>query len=82
MNWKNMPISHKIATVISIIAVLVWVIHKVKPDLFPFDPSYIAIAVFTICEAVVYWKNKRIWSYILIAGAVISIACIVLEFML
>ena len=82
MNWKTMPISHKIATIISVIAVLVWVIPKVKPDLFPIDPSYPAIAVFTVCEAVVCWKNKRTWSYILIAGAVISLACFFLEFML
>ena len=77
-----MPISHKIATIISVIAVLVWAIFKVKPDLFPIDPTCPAIAVFTVCEAVVMWKNKRTWSYILIAGAVISIACFVLELML
>ena len=82
MNWKTMPISHKIATILSVIAVLVWVIPKVKPDLFPIDPSYPAIAVFTVCEAVVCWKNKRTWSYILIAGAVISLSCFFLEFML
>ena len=82
MNWKNMPISHKIATIISVIAVLVWLIYKVKPDMFPINPTYPAIAVFTICEAVVYWKNKRIWSFILIASAVISLTCYFLEFML
>ena len=77
-----MPISHKIATIISVLAALVWVIHKVKPDLFMVDPTYPAIAVFTVCEAVVCWKNKRAWSYLLIAGAVISMACFFLEFML
>ena len=82
MNWKNMPISHKIATIISVIAVLVWVVYKVKPTLFPIDPSCLAIAVFTVCEATVYWKSKRTWSYILIAGAVISTACFFLEFIL
>lgn len=75
MNWKNMPLSHKIATIISVLAVVVWLIHQVKPDLFPFDPTYPAIAVFTVCEAVTCWKNRRIWAYLLIAGAVISIAC-------
>ena len=82
MNWKNMPISHKIATIVSIIAVLVWVVYKVKADLFPIDPTYPAIAVFTVCEAVIYWKSKRKWAYLLIAGAVISLACFLLEFML
>ena len=80
MNWKNMPLAHKIATVISWLAVAVWAISKVKSDLLPIDPTYPAIAVFTICEAVVYWKNKRIWSYILIAGAVISLACSLVDF--
>ena len=82
MNWKNMPPSHKIATIISGLAVMVWLIQKVKPDLLPFDPSYPAIAVFTVCEAVVYWKKKRTWAYLLIAGAAISLAFFFLELML
>ena len=75
MNWKNMPLAHKIATVISWLAVAVWAISKVKSDLFPIDPTYPAIAVFTLCEAVVYWSTKRKWAYLLIAGSVISIVC-------
>ena len=73
MNWKNMPLSHKIATIIAGLAVVVWLINKVQPNLLPIDPTYPAIAVFTICEAVVYWNNKRKWSYLLIAGAVVSL---------
>lgn len=79
MNWKNMTISQKIATVISGLAVLVWLIPKVKPGLLPIDPTYPAIAVFTVCEAVVCWNTKRKWSYVLIAGAVISLAFSILE---
>ena len=79
MNWKNMPLSHKVATVISWIAVVVWLIPMVQPNLLPIDPSYPAIAVFTVCEAVIYWNEKRKWSYLLIAGAVISMAFFVLE---
>ena len=82
MNWKNMPFSHKIATIISFIPVVVWIIFKVKPDLFPFDPTYPAIAMFTVCEAVVYWNTKRKWAYLMIAGAVVSLAFLVLEKML
>lgn len=82
MNWKNMPISHKIATVIAGIAVLFWVIARMKPDLLPIEPTYISIAVVTLCEAVVYWNQKRKWACLLIAGAVICIACVILEFML
>ena len=79
MNWKNMPLSHKVATVISGIAVLVWLIPHLKPDLLPIDPSCPAIAVFTVCEAVIYWKEKRKWAYLLIAAAIISFGCFALE---
>ncbi len=79
MNWKNMSISQKIATVIAGLAVVVWLIPKVKPDLLPVDPTYPAIAVFTVCEAVVCWKQNRKWAYLLIAGAVISLASFILE---
>lgn len=79
MNWKNMSISQKIATVIAGLAVVVWLIPKVKPDLLPVDPTYPAIAVFTVCEAVVCWKQNRKWAYLLIAGAVISLGFSILE---
>jgi len=82
MNWKNMPRYQKIATIISCLPIAVWLIYRVKSDLFTIDPTCPAIAVFTLCEAIVYWKNKRTWAYILIAGAAISIACFVLDLML
>ena len=82
MNWKNMSLSQKIATIIAGLAVAVWLLHKVQPNLLPIDPTYPAIAVFTICEAVVYWKDKRKWAYLLIAGAVISLACFLWGLML
>ena len=81
MNWKNMPLSHKIANIISCLAVAVWLVHNVKPDLFPFDPTCPAVAVFTICEAVTYWNKRRTWAYLLIAAAVISMAFFILEVM-
>ena len=82
MNWKNMPLSHKIATIIAGLSVVFWLIPMVKPDLLPFDTTYPAVAVFTICEAIVYWKKKRTWAYLLIVAAVISHACSTLELVL
>ena len=82
MNWKNMSLSQKIATIIAGLAVAVWLLHEVQPNLLPIDPTYPAIAVFTICEAVVCWKDKRKWAYLLIAGAVISLACFLWGLML
>ena len=79
MNWKNMSLSQKIATVIAGLSVVVWLIPKVKPDLVAVDLTYPAIALFTVCEAVVCWSSKRKWSYLLIAGAVISLASFLLE---
>mgnify|MGYP003325720801 CR=1 FL=1 len=78
MNWKNMTLAGKIATVISGIAVAVWLIHQIKPDLFPIDPTYPSISLFTPCEAVVCWKTRRTWSYLLIAAAVICFASFIL----
>ena len=82
MNWKEMPLLHKIATVIAGLSAVVWLVPHAMPDLLPFDPTYPAIAVFTLCEALVYWKEKRKWAYLLIAGAVISLGCFILEMML
>ena len=79
MKWKTMPLAHKIATIIAGLAVVLWLLPKVDSELLPFDTTYPAIAVFTVCEAVVYWKQKRKWSYLLIAGAVVSLAFFILE---
>ena len=79
MNWKNMTITQKIATVISGLAVAVWLIPRVKPDLLPVDPTFPAIVVFTISEAVIRWKQNRKWAYLLIAAAVVSLAFSILE---
>ena len=82
MNWKNMSVLQKIATIISVLACAVWLICKAKSDLLPIDLTFPAIAVFTLCEAVVCWKERRKWAYVLIAATVISIAFCVLEFMM
>ena len=82
MKWKNMPLAHKIATVVACIAVVVWMIPKVKPELLSVDLTYPAIAVFTVCEAIIYWNSKRKWAWLLIAGAVISMSCFILELFL
>lgn len=74
-----MTLIQKIATIVAGLAVVVWLIHNVQPNLLPMDPTYPAVAVFTVCEAVVCWNERRKWSYLLIAGAVISMACYMLE---
>jgi hypothetical protein len=44
--------------------------------------SAIRIARKFEAEAVIYWKEKRKWAWLLIAAAVICMACVVLDFML
>ena len=79
MTWKTMTTMEKVAFVVSCIGALLVVVSKMKPDLFPIDPTYPAIAVFTACEAIAYWNQKRKWAYLLIAAAVISLGCFTLE---
>lgn len=74
MDWKNMPLAHKIATVIAGIAVVVWMIPTLQPELLSIALTYPSVAVFTVCEAIIYWDSKKKWSCLLIAGAVISMA--------
>ena len=78
MNWKTKTPVQTVAFVIACIAVAAWAVAKVVPNLFPFDVTYPAIAVFTVCEAMDCWKEKRKWSYLLIACAVISLASFIL----
>ena len=83
MNWKNMPTSHKIATIISGIAAVFAVLPgMLEQNPFPIDTFYPAIAVFTLCEAVIYWEKKRKWAYLYIAGTVITLACCAMELFL
>ena len=77
--WKEMSGLHKVATVVACIAALMFVVSKVWPELLPMDLTYPAIALFTVCEALIYWKEKRKWAWLLIAAAVVSLACFILE---
>ena len=79
MNWKDMTLFQKIVLIITCIAAVLVVVAQMQPDLFPFNITYPAIAVVTVCEAAAYWKEKRKWAYLMIAGAVVSIAFFLME---
>ena len=79
MKWKAMNLMQKIATIVAWVAVLLLVVSKVKPELFPIDMAYPGIALLTVCEGLVYWSYKRKWAYLLIAAAAICMACFILE---
>ena len=79
MNWKEMPLAHKIAVIVSCLAVVLMLACQLEPGFFPIDMTFPAIAIYTVSEAVIYWKKKRKWAYLLIAGTVISLGCFILE---
>lgn len=81
-NWKDMTPIEKVVFIITCIAAVIVVVANLKPNLFPVNITCPAIAVVTACEAIVYWKQKRKWAYLLIAGAVISMLFFLLEFYL
>ena len=79
MKWNDMTTMQKVVFIITCIAAVLVVIANVKPDLFPINITYPAIAVVTVGEAMAYWKQNRKWAYLLIAGAVVSMAFFALE---
>ncbi|MBR5231609.1 MAG: hypothetical protein IKW00_05110 [Clostridia bacterium] len=74
MNWKDMTLLQKIALIISCIAAFIAALALRDPNLFPINMTSPAIAVITVFEALAYWKQNRKLAYLLIAGAVISLA--------
>lgn len=75
-----MPKAHKIAAIIGGIAAVVAVLGFVlKWDSLPVDVTSIAIAVFTLCEAVIDWQKNRKMAYLFIAASVISLVFCALD---
>ena len=79
LKWKDMTPLQKVALIISCIAAFLIALALRNPDLFPINMTCPAIAVITAVEALAYWKQNRKWAYLLIAGAVISLAFFILE---
>ena len=81
-NWKDMTPMEKVALIVSCIAAFVVALALRKQDLFPVDITCPAIAIATAFEALAYWKKNRKLAYLMIAAAVISLACFILELFL
>ena len=77
--WRDMTPLEKIGLIITCIFAVLVVVANRTPGLFPINITCPAIALVTVVEALVYWKKSRKWAYLLIVGAVISLACFVLE---
>ena len=80
--WSEKNTVEKVATVISAIAFGVWFILNLLEEtgvLTGMDVvNYAAILTICVSEAVNYWNQKRIISYIAIAGILCMVAVFVL----
>ena len=80
--WCEKTTFQKVMDIIAGIAFLVYVIFQALERAGKVESAdfitCIAIGIVCICEAFSYWKTKRIFSYVAIAGAVCLIAVIVL----
>jgi MFS superfamily sulfate permease-like transporter len=79
INWRNLSLTQKVATVVAGIAVILAVMGSATPERFPVNINAPCIALFTLCEAIINWNGRRKFSYVLIGAAVISMASFLLE---
>ena len=79
MNWKNMSTAEKIILVILCIGALILALAFSNPNLFSINPTYPIIAAVTAFEGIVEWKKNRKMACLMIVGAIISLACFLLE---
>ena len=84
--WKEKTTLEKVVSIISAIALCVWVLFEVleRTTSIAFTElvNYIAILVICVCEAISFWKVKRALSYVAIGGAILMISVMVLGFIL
>ena len=80
--WSEKTTLQKVMDIIAGIAFLVYLIFQALERAGKVESAdlitCIAIGVVCICEAFSYWKVKRAFSYIAIAGAICVITAIVL----
>ena len=81
-NWNEKTTLEKVATIIAGIALCIWLAFEylASKNTVPHAEtiSLTAITVVCVCEAISYWRVKRVFSYIAIAGAVLLAAVMVL----
>ena len=81
-NWNEKTTVEKIATVISVISLCLWLLFEFLDSKgvvsYAETLSYIAVSVCCVCEAVSFWKTKRAFSYVAIAGAVCIVAAMIM----
>ena len=83
--WNERTMAEKIASVISIVALCVWLLFEVLERTtslgFAKYVNYIAVCVICVCETFTFWNIKRYISYIAIGGMLCMLAVLILEAM-
>lgn len=81
-NWNEKTTLEKVATIISGIALCIWLVLEYlgSKNAVPYaeTASSAAICAVCICEAICFWRVKRALSYVAIAGAVLLTAVMIL----
>ena len=72
-----MSLMQKIGTVLIFGGAALMLVGILKPVLFPFDMTTVALVVMSVGEAMDHWETKRKWAYLFIAAAVICAVCFV-----
>ena len=72
--WKDKTTAQKVIDIISCILLVVWCVFSILDRRTPESEGYIdEVAIFLYCAlaAYSYWNEKRKYSYIFIAGAIL-----------
>ena len=81
--WRDKTTLEKTFDIISGIALCVCFLFEMmgrnNPGQLTDLVSYIAIFVVCVCEAFSFWKIKRVFSYVAIAGALLLAGVVILE---
>ena len=84
--WNEKTTLEKVVDIISGVALFVWLIFEMlernNQVQYASLGACISIFVVCVCQAISYWKVKRTFSYVAIAGAVLLTAVIVLQILL
>lgn len=84
--WSEKTTLQKVMEIIAVIAFCVYLIFEALERANKIESTdlvtCIAICVVCVCEAVLYWNRKRVFSYVAIAGAILLAVVLALLYLL
>ena len=83
-NWNEKTTLGKAMDIISGVALCVWFIFEWMANKMQYAEiiSCAAICIVCVCEAISFWKTKRVFSYIAIGGLALLLTVLVLTILL